>query len=116
MAPVFAQLEPKKVRDASVFLGLAQGEAFPCVLGVDWLGCAKPRSDTSTGRLEKNQRQQQGMRLEGLHVPVHRSVPEVGVGSIPGAVHVLPAEWFWFSCSVLSFQVPFSTQLSPGGP
>lgn len=58
---MFAQLEPRKVRDASVFLGLAQGEAFPCALGVDWLGCAKPRSDTSTGRLEKNQRQQQGI-------------------------------------------------------
>lgn len=85
---MFAQLEPKRVRDASVFLGLAQGEAFPCALGVDWLGCAKLRSDTSTGRLEKNQRQQ-GMRLEGLHVPLPRSAGEVGVESIPGAVHIL---------------------------
>lgn len=83
---MFAQLEPKRVQDASVFLGLAQGEAFPCALGVDWLGCTKLRSDTSTGRLEKNQRQQ-GIRLEGLHVPLPRSAREVGVESIP--VHIL---------------------------
>lgn len=61
------------MRDASVFLGLAQEEAFPCALGVDWRGCAKLRSDTSAGRLEKNERQQ-GICLERLHVPGHSAL------------------------------------------
>lgn len=57
-APVFAQLKSEKAEEAGVFLGQAEGEAFPCVRGVDRLGQAIPGPNTWAGWLEKNWKQQ----------------------------------------------------------
>lgn len=97
---MFAQLESQKAKEASAFLGLAEGEAFPYARGVDRLDRVESQPNAWAGWLEKNRRQQ-GICLPGMCTPAAVALREVL--SIPGAVTVLLAELFCFSWSVLFF-------------